>query len=192
MTTSTSAAAAPSCRSTTLGSPRSETTSSAPSVAASARPVLVATGADDLGRAKVFGDLHGHQAGAPGGAEDEHALTGAKIEAFPQGDPGGHAGVHTGGDQQRVGGVRQGQAAPGVDDGVLGHRPHRRVGEQKVDQCAVEASDPIDARNQGKLLGAGVVRARGLGAHSRVQPGGDHVESAPRARPRRWGWGNSW
>jgi len=51
------------------------------------------------------------------------------------------------------------------------------VGQEEVDEPTVSGpADAIDSRDERELVGGRVVRAGGLGAHARVEPGGDDID----------------
>jgi hypothetical protein len=141
------------------------------------QPAGVAPGRDDLAGAEALRDLDGQLAGVPGGPEDEDVLPSPERHPLAQRDPGGHGRVHGRGDRDGVGVPGQDDAAPGADDGLLGHRAHARVREDEVTEQPVRAApDAVDAWHQRQVAGAGVVRPVGLRPDARVQPGRDHVD----------------
>jgi hypothetical protein len=94
--------------------------------------------------AEALGDLDGHPPRVAGGPEHEHALPGLERDAVAQSDPGGHRGIHRGGDGQHVGVGLERHAASRVDDDPLGHAPELRVVEDEVAQLAIGvAADPV-------------------------------------------------
>jgi len=137
----------------------------------------VPAGRDDLPGAEEPRDLHRQLTGVAGRAQDEDILGGLEGHPLTQADPGGHGRVHRGGHRHRVAVVGQHDAAPGIDDGLLGHRAHRRVGKDEVAEPPVRVpADTVDPRHERKLAGAGVVRAVGLGPDARVESRGEDVD----------------
>ena len=131
---------------------------------------------DDGLRSEVPGDLDGELAGGAGGAEDEDALAGVEGHPAVEGNPGGHAGVHGGGEDHRVGVGRERDGAAEVDCRGVGHGAVGGVGEDEVHERVVgPAADAVDARDEGQLPRRRVVRAIGLRADARVQAGGQDV-----------------
>ena len=63
----------------------------------------VAAGADDRAGTQSLGDLHGHPARASGSTQNQHGLTGLKIDALAKGYPRGHHGIHRRGHQDGIG-----------------------------------------------------------------------------------------
>jgi hypothetical protein len=104
-----------------------------------------------------------------GRGPERHPLT--------QRDPGRHGRVHRRGHHDRIDGAGQHQAAPDVDDRLLGHRAHRGVWQDEVPQQPVgSASDAVDARHERQLIGARVVRPVSLGSDPRMQSGGQDTD----------------
>jgi len=141
------------------------------------QPVGSAASGDDLARAEQFRDLNRHLAGVTGGPEDQHVLAGLEVHSLAQRDPRRHRRVHRRGNHDGIDGVSQHDAAPDVDDRLLGHRAHRRVRQDEVTQPAVRpAPDAINSRHERQLVGARVVRPICLRPDAWVQPGGEDVD----------------
>ena len=140
-------------------------------------PFGLASGTDDLAGAEVLGDLDGHSPGVAGRPQDQDPLAGPEGNASAQGDPRRHGGVHGRRDEYRVALAGQYDAPAEIDDRLFGHRTHRGLRQDEVAQGAVGgAAYAVDAGDEGKLAGAGVVRAVGLGPHPRMQARGDDVD----------------
>ncbi len=141
------------------------------------KPVCAASDRDDATGVEPSGDLDGESSGVPGRSHDHHALAWLEVDPAAQGDPGRHGRVHGGGDLDGVCAFGKPDAAADVDDGLLRHRSQAGVGEDEVAQGAVgRASDAVDAGDERQVVGAGVVRAFGLGAYPRVDSRGDDVD----------------
>ena len=137
----------------------------------------VASGCDHVGGAEPLGHLDRHPPGVAGCPQDRHPLAGPEVDPPTQRHPRGHGGVHRRRHHDRVDGVRQDDAAVEVDHGPLGHRPEGRVVEDRVADVPFRVTDHgIDPRDERQLIGARVVEAAGLGAHPRMQPGGQDLD----------------
>jgi hypothetical protein len=140
----------------------------------------VASRRDDLSCPQPSCDLHGHRAGVPGGAEDEHALAGGDRHAPAQRDPRGHRRVHRRSELDHVDAGGQLDRAAHVDHGALGQRSDDVIVGCEVDQRTVAAAaDAVDSGDHRQRSAAGVVRAAGAATHARVQSNGKHVDEDP-------------
>ena len=97
----------------------------------------IAADGDDTFGAEAAGDLHGELAGGAGGAEDEDAFAGDELSAVFERGPGGHGGIHHGGNGGVVEGVGDGRAHGTFGDGVLGEGSVGRARKAEEDAGAV-------------------------------------------------------
>jgi hypothetical protein len=141
------------------------------------QPIRAARRSHDPAGAEQLGDLHCHLPRVPGGGEHEHALPRFELDPLPERHPRGHGRVHRRSDSDGVGALRQHHATAYVDDGLLRHRAHRRIGKDEVAKHAVwPTADAVDTRHERQLVGARVVRSVGLRSNPGVEPGRQHVD----------------
>jgi hypothetical protein len=98
---------------------------------------LVAAGGDHAPRTEALGDLDGHPAGVPGRPEDQHPLPAAEVDAPAQRDRRRHHGVHRRRHQDRIGAVREDDAAIELDHGALGEGSEGAVGEHRIAEATL-------------------------------------------------------
>ncbi len=100
----------------------------------------------------------GELPGRAGGTEYQHRLPAPQADPLLQRHPRRHARIHRGRQQDRVGTGGKRDAAANVDDGALGHGAVGGVREDEVHQRSIgPAADTVDARDEGELVGRGVV-----------------------------------